>query len=52
MAAQRRRVRIDVSDGFSISIKVDRLLFGSHLISPRRIDSMAILATRLKSGSD
>ena len=44
----RRRLSIYVSEGFSISIRVGRSRFRSQPVSPKHIDSMAILARRLK----
>src|ERR1035437_4747476 len=44
----RRRLSIYVSEGFSISIRVGRSRFRSQTVSPNHIDSMAILARRLK----
>jgi hypothetical protein len=39
---------IYVSEGCSISIRVGRSRFRSQTVSPKYIDSMAILARRLK----
>src|SRR5260370_13018879 len=50
MAAQRRRARIDVSDGFSISIKVDPACCSDH-IPPHRGASIRWLFSLLDSSS-